>query len=74
MKRYKNLSGNSGVVAYKFDGDSITVQFEDGVYQYTYASTGRSRVERMKVLAAAGTGLSTFIARYVRDAYAAKFP
>jgi hypothetical protein len=73
MKRYKNLNGNSGVVAYKAGATSITVQFEDGaVYLYTYASAGRIAIERMKVLAATGKGLSTYIARYVRNAYAAR--
>lgn len=74
MERYKNTSGNSGVVAYEIGRDSIAVEFEDGVtYLYTYKSAGRSNIERMKALAATGSGLSTFIVRHVRKAYAAKF-
>lgn len=73
MVRYKNLSGNSGVVAYETGHDSIAVEFEDGaIYRYTYRSAGRLTMEKMKSLAEAGRGLSTFIARHVRKAYAAK--
>lgn len=73
MVRYKNLSGTSGVAAYETGRDSIAVEFEDGaIYLYTYRSAGRSNIEKMKSLAAVGCGLSTFIARYVRKAYAAK--
>lgn len=71
MKRYANASGHSGVTAYEIRPDAITVAFRDGgVYRYTYASAGRDNVERMKLLAAAGRGLSTFITRSVRDRYA----
>lgn len=73
MKRYQNLSGDSGVVAYETGSDSIKVEFADGgLYLYTYASTGPANIEQMKVLARSGTGLATFINRYVREAYAAK--
>lgn len=73
MERYKNLSRNSGVVAYEIGRDSVTVEFQDGaIYLYTHASAGQSNIEQMKVLAAAGRGLSTFIVRHARMAYAAK--
>lgn len=73
MTRYKNLHGNSGVTAYEIGRASITVEFGDGGrYLYTYESAGRTRIERMKLLARAGTGLSAFISRHVRDAYAAR--
>ena len=73
MQRYKNISGNSGVIAYQIGRDSITIEFEDGaIYRYTYNSAGRSNIEQMKALAAAGSGLSTFVVRHVRKAYAAK--
>ena len=37
MKRYRNLSGSSGVVAYDTSGDGSTVKFRDGdVYLYDY--------------------------------------
>ncbi|MGD9651875.1 MAG: hypothetical protein AB7I96_02265 [Candidatus Dadabacteria bacterium] len=70
MKRYKNLSGNSGVTAYETGPDYIKVRYrEGGVY---LAVTGRYNVERMKTLAEEGMGLSTFISRYVRERYAEK--
>jgi hypothetical protein len=73
MHRYRNLEGHSGVLLYEIRPDAITVRFSGGgEYDYTYASTGRARVETMKTLAQAGRGLSTFISRYVRDDYAAK--
>lgn len=71
MQPYKNLSGNSGVVAYRLAPDAITVEFEDGgIYLYTCESAGRSVIEQMKKLAVEGRGLSTFITRHVRTAYA----
>ncbi|MBB3219318.1 hypothetical protein [Pseudoduganella umbonata] len=73
MKRYRNLEGHSGVVAYDILPEAIAVKFAGGdVYDYTYRATGRARVETMKALAEAGRGLSTFIARYVRDEYERK--
>jgi len=74
MQRYANLSGNSGVVAYRIDGDSITVKFAEGwQYLYTYESAGADNVEHMKKLAASGHGLSAFISAAVRDKFAKKF-
>lgn len=73
METYKNLDGDSGVVAYETGPDSITVQFRDGsVYLYNYQSAGKDNVEHMKKLAATGNGLNSFIMRNVRKAYAAK--
>ena len=73
MKRYRNLEGHSGVVAYDIGPEAIAVKFSGGdTYDYTYRATGRARVETMKALAEAGRGLSTFISRYVRDDYEQK--
>ncbi|WP_353554184.1 hypothetical protein [Paraburkholderia terrae] len=73
MKRYRDLSGQSGVVAYEVSDDAITVKFRDGdVYLYDYATTGLREVEEMKRLAVAGQGLSTYISRYVRERFAVK--
>jgi hypothetical protein len=73
MKRYRNLEGHSGVVAYEIDLQKISVEFVSGdIYDYTYGSAGRARVETMKALAEAGRGLATFISRYAHDAYASK--
>jgi hypothetical protein len=74
MKRYRDLSGQSGVVAYDISNDAITVKFRDGdVYRYDYSSTGQREVEEMKRLALAGQGLATYISRFVKDRYARKW-
>jgi len=62
MEPYKNLGGDSGVVAYDMGYDWISVEFFDGaIYQYTYASAGMKHVEEMKRLAASGQGLNGYI-------------
>jgi hypothetical protein len=64
MKRYGNLSGNSGVLAYETGPDWIDVKFVDGrIYLYTYVSAGQWHVAAMKRLAARGKGLSGYISR-----------
>jgi len=74
MEHYKNLSGNSGIVAYRIGSDSITVKFDDGwLYSYTYESAGADTVDHMKRLAAQGQGLSAFISTSARNGYARKF-
>ena len=73
MKRYRNLSGNSGVAAYESGRDSITLQFVDGgEYLYTVESAGAENIRRMRKLAEVGEGLSAFVAQHVRGQYAAK--
>lgn len=73
MEPYGNLSGNSGVVAYEIGRGSIAVEFREGrVYLYTDASAGAGNIAEMQRLARAGRGLSSFIARVVREAYAQK--
>jgi hypothetical protein len=74
VERYANRSGNSGVVAYEIESESIIVKFVDGwLYSYTYQSAGADNVEHMKQLAARGQGLSAFISTTVRNNYAQKF-
>lgn len=73
MERYKNLSGDSGVVAYEIGPDFIRVRFSDGeIYLYNYASAGPHNIEHMKQLARSGQGLNSFINTTVRKAYARK--
>jgi hypothetical protein len=73
LQKYGNISGDSGVRAFEIRPDSIAVQFASGVtYVYSVASAGAANIERMKTLARAGRGLSTFIATHVHDAYASK--
>jgi len=74
VQRYANLSGNSGVVAFQADADSITVKFADGrLYLYTHESAGADSVEHMKRLAARGQGLSAFISTVVKNGYAKRW-
>jgi len=73
MQQYKNISGDSGVVAYETGDDYIKVKFIDGaVYLYTNAVTGQHHINQMKKLAATGLGLSAYISKHVRNRYAAK--
>jgi len=73
MKKYLNLTGNSGVDAYETGLDYIKVRFKDySEYLYTYSSTGVADVEEMKSLAQRGQGLNSYISRIVRKRYAAK--
>ncbi len=73
MELYKNLGGDSGVVAYEIGDDSIKVQFSDGsLYLYNYQSAGSHNIEQMKGLAIAGRGLNSFISRVVKKGYASK--
>ena len=73
MVRYKNLEGNSGVLAYEEGEDYIKVQFTGGVlYIYNNKVTGKHNIERMKSLASRGRGLSTYISKIVKDRYALK--
>jgi hypothetical protein len=55
MERYKNLSGDSNVIAYEIGQGSITVQFGDGsIYLYTIQSTGAANIAEMQRLATVG--------------------
>jgi hypothetical protein len=73
MRRYRNLAGNSGVLAFELRSGALWVLFRDGCrYEYTEASVGREALVRMQRLALAGRGLSTFISRFARQRYASK--
>ena len=73
MHRYRNTSGESGVVAYDIDKDSITIQFSGGDrYLYTERSAGAENIARMQELAREGRGLSTFVSQHIRSRYAKK--
>jgi hypothetical protein len=74
MKTYKNLSGDSGVVAYEVGKTFIRIKFEgeSGIYTYDYKRPGKALVEQMKTLALKGKGLSTFISQHVGANYASK--
>ncbi len=73
MKPYKNLGGNSSIVAYDYDTTAIYVQFKSGaVYKYPAEKVGEANFQRMKQLADVGQGLCSFIHRnaQVRNGYA----
>lgn len=73
MQRYKNRSGESGIVAYDIDAGRIIVEFRSGErYLYTEDSAGAANVAKMQELAEAGHGLSRFISQHVHDRYARK--
>lgn len=77
MHRYRNTSGESGVVAYEIGKDSgtdsITIEFAGGErYLYTERSTGAENIARMQELAREGRGLSTFVSQHIRSRYARK--
>lgn len=75
MKPYKNIEGHSGVTGYEPGTDNITVEFNHhAVYRYTYKSAGKNVVEKMKRLAQAGRGLSTYISQSVREHFEKKLP
>lgn len=70
MERYANHSGKSGVAGFEITADSITVVFRDGSrYLYTVASAGRPNILTMHMLAQAGSGLNSFINKYVKTLY-----
>lgn len=67
MTPYKNLSEESGVLAYEILPQGIRVQFlGKDVYYYSYAAPGAEHVEKMKALAEKGRGLATYISQNVR--------
>ena len=75
MEKYKNLSGSSGVIAYMAGPDWIRIMFIGGaVYQYSYHKAGKKHVEQMKLLAQKGSGLATYISKYVKDLYDQQHP
>lgn len=62
MKRYGNLHGNSGIVAYEEGSDFIRIRFTSGsIYLYTYDSACEEDMEEIKELAREGQGLNRFI-------------
>lgn len=68
MMIYKNISGDSPIVKYEIDDESITVLFRktSGLgtfYKYTNASAGPSNISEMKEFAEAGRGLAAFISQ-----------
>ena len=70
MQQYKNLGGNSNVIAFSIGEDYIDVQFATGKpYRYSFRSAGKDKVEEMKRLALQGVGLNSYIMRNARKDY-----
>ena len=71
MERYRNASGDSGVSGYEIGPDYIAVKFSGTfrTYTYSYRKAGRNHVEQMKILARNGSGLNTYINKYVKHLY-----
>ena len=73
MHPYQSSNRDTGVIAYQNGVDHIAVQFKDGtVYLYTNKSAGQDSINKMKELAEAGAGLTTYINQHVKDCYEAK--
>lgn len=71
MERYRNSGGDSGVSSYEIGTDYITVKFSGSsqTYRYSYRKAGQNHVEIMKRLARSGSGLNSYINRYVKNLY-----
>ena len=64
MQTYNNLSGNSDIIGYEIDTDSVRVYFSGGsVYTYTEASAGIEVLEVIKMHAMSGSGLNGYLTR-----------
>ena len=73
MYPYRNLNHETGVIAYRPGAHDIAVQFKNGAtYLYTSHSAGLAAIMLMKLLAAKGAGLTTYINQYVKGRYEAK--
>jgi len=66
MTPYKSKSRKkSGVTAFRIGKDHIVVEFKHSeIYTYSYDTAGKPIIEKMKALALAQDGLSTFISRH----------
>jgi hypothetical protein len=71
MRPYGRPDQDQGVVAYDLGADFIRIEFVDGsIYRYDASRPGVEHVDRMKALAEAGRGLTTYINQHVRENYA----
>jgi hypothetical protein len=67
MERYRNRSGDAGILAYASGPDWIRLRFSRGdTYEYTSDTVGAANLKSMKRLAHAGKGLTTFINQHPR--------
>lgn len=65
---YKNLNGESGIVAFEVFEDKIEIEFSNGkVYTYTKEAMGEMNFAIMAALADAGAGLNAFLNKLRRS-------
>lgn len=70
MQAYLNNSGNSAIKEFEIGEDYIRVKFKtDKIYKYSYKSADVARIEQMKILALNGSGLNSYINRFVKNDY-----
>lgn len=76
MTKYLNKSGESSVIGYSFNENSISILFRDQKFVYTYneMKPGVAKVQRMIQLAISGTGLNSYIKTKVNGNYFLKTP
>lgn len=69
MERYRNSEGGSGVSYFEISTDYIIVKFSGSfrTYRYSHRKAGQHHVETMKILARSGSGLNSYINRYVKN-------
>ncbi len=62
MKSYRDINGDSGISAYEYGDDWISVQFKHGgIYTYRSSRISSLHIATMKRLADAGDGLNAYI-------------
>lgn len=68
---YSNISGKSAIKYYIISDTSISIFFNKSskTYTYSYARAGKYHVENMKILAARGFGLNSYINKHCRNLY-----
>ena len=72
MTKYKNLSGESGILAYEIGSDFIRFNLRIRKSTYTEDSAGIEHIAKMKELAEKGRGLNTYVNQHVRKNYETK--
>lgn len=75
MKPYRDINGDSGVSAYEYGDDWISVQFKHGgTYTYRSSKIGAAHIAAMRRLADSGDGLNAYINTNpdVRNGWSAK--
>lgn len=71
MKKYRNISGESGVDSFEIGETYIKVKFKSKprIYTYSHNRAGKMHVDKLKLLAQRGRGLNAYINSHVRERY-----